>query len=468
MSLLARIPLLIGGALSVPALVVVIPAAAAGAAANDYGDAPDGKPAGYITQHNATGHFPALEASDGARHSAPGPLRLGRAVNAEADSKQVNLDEFDDGFAVNFPSPCRTGTVTFLVDASRLPASSLTAGHIGYLNAWFDWTQDGDWGDSDRCAPEWRVQNFPIDMASFAGNPIQAIQVQVPAGAQVQEYWSRATLTLDEPVVSPVGKGQFTNGETEDYLTRRLGGRFLNVRCKPQFNFGYHGRAIRGGFVVKKKNPGPLRIRLRNRGLPPGIAVNFNRLGYIVRSRKDPPRRFQGLTLRFRFDDTKGATSLIKCWVLIFHNGDDRLKRPRKLPKPPPLPPRKDCPRGFIRASDNRYTTVSVQGNNCGRAIKVLSFPLSQLATPVDRVGIHEVDNPLTRDQRKWACALKAANGGLPDVACTSDPPVPPGSFFDVFFTLDISPLPSLGADLNGTTASDTSADASFGISPSK
>lgn len=451
-------------ALGVLAAGMLVTAAAAVADVKDYGDAPDAQPAGYITAHGVTGHFPSLEASNGARHTAPGALRLGVGVDTEPDSKQVNADAYDDGLSVNFATVCRTTTVTFLVDASGLPASSRAAGHTAYLNAWFDWTRDGDWEDTDRCAPEWAVQNYPVDMASFAAEPVQAIQVTVTAGAQVQEHWSRASVTLDEPFVSPAGRGQFTNGETEDYLTRALRGRFLNVRCKPQSAFAVHGKKVRVRFVVKKKAPGPLRVRLRNRGLPKGIRVAFGPGGFTVRSTKDPPKRFQSFTLRFRFDDAKGATSLVKCFVLIFHGKPKVLGAP---PQPPPEPPIGDCPKGFIRTGDSGNLTVTVSGNNCGRTIGSLWFPLSQFTTGFDRVGINEVSNPLTQDQRRWSCALKSAYGGLPDVVCTSDPPVPRDSFFDVFIGLDVSPRPQLGGQLSGFTGEGATPDAGFNIAPS-
>ena len=447
--------------LGVVALGTLVAATTASAAGKDYGDAPDGSPTRYITKRGVTGQFPALEASNGARHTAPGALRLGPGVDAESESLQVNRDAHDDGFFASL-SACQASTVSFAVDASRLPASSLASGHTAYLNAWFDWTRDGDWADSDRCAAEWAVQNFPLDMASFAAEPKQVITVPITAGAQVQEFWSRATLTLDEPTVSPVGKGLFANGETEDNYTIR--GRFLNARCVPQSAFGVHGRRVRVKFVMKKiPGGGPIGVRLLNKALPQGIRLNFGPGGFTVRSRKDKPERFESFTLRFRIANTTGSISIIRCYVMIYH----AKPKTQQVPPQRPVPPDGECPKGSVRRTEPSTLTVSVNGNNCGRTIQTVSFPLGQLNTSFDRLSVGEVDNPFTHDQRQWTCAPRASFGGVPDISCHADPPVPRDSFFDVFFSLNVSPLPQLGGQLSGTTSEGTQPDTTFGITPS-
>jgi hypothetical protein len=208
-------------------IVVAAMAALAFAAARtaavraDYGDAPDGARAGYLTAPGVVGRFPSLGKSNGAHHSdTTGALRLGQKFDVEPDSKQVNRDTGDDGFFAQLRA-CRTSTLTFVIDASGLPADMRSRGHTAYLNALFDWNRDGRWQGASRCGgrnvPEWLVHNRSVDMATFADQPIQAIQVTVPAGTQVKELWIRATLTFDQQMKSG-GQGSFTFGETEDYF----------------------------------------------------------------------------------------------------------------------------------------------------------------------------------------------------------------------------------------------------------
>src|SRR4051812_44703841 len=159
--------------------VCVSPAWALG----DFGDAPDGGPAGY--GNGAVGHFPSRARSDGARHTKWGPLVLGHGVSSETDSRQVDADPFDDGFSAQL-EPCKVSHVEFAINAAGLPLALRTAGHHAYLNAWFDFNRDGRWSGSSGCggkrAPEWGVKNVAISLASFAAKPIQDVQVDVVAG----------------------------------------------------------------------------------------------------------------------------------------------------------------------------------------------------------------------------------------------------------------------------------------------
>ena len=196
--------------------------ATAGAALQaDYGDAPDSGSAKYLSAPGAKGHFPSRLSSNGAHHTANGLLRLGETFGLEGDSQQVNRDPDDDGFAAALKR-CHKSTLSFVVNAQNLPESMRAAGHTAYLNAWFDWNQDGRWRGASRCGgkavPEWRLKNHPVDMASFAEQPVQIITVPVVAGPEVLDVWIRASLTLDQQFSSPAGKGAFVNGETEDYL----------------------------------------------------------------------------------------------------------------------------------------------------------------------------------------------------------------------------------------------------------
>jgi hypothetical protein len=203
------------------ALLAALPCVALAKTAADYGDAPDGVRAGYLSKPRVVGHFPSKPGSNGAHHSANGLIRLGAKFDLEGDSQQVNKDPDDDGMTAAL-KPCRKGTVSFIVNALDLPDSARAKGHTAYLNAWFDWNQDGRWKGTSHCGrkaiAEWRVRNVRVDLAKFAHDPVQIIRVPVVAGPQVLDAWMRGTLTLDQRVTSPLAKGAFKDGETEDYL----------------------------------------------------------------------------------------------------------------------------------------------------------------------------------------------------------------------------------------------------------
>jgi PKD repeat protein len=97
-----------------------------------------------------------------------------------------------------------------------------------YINALFDWNQDGEWGGEETCgvsgesAPEHVLQNFEIIGARSAGS-ITAWGSDPPdfrIGPNSGYVWARFTIT-DAPVPLPWnGAGHFHDGETEDYLLR--------------------------------------------------------------------------------------------------------------------------------------------------------------------------------------------------------------------------------------------------------
>ena len=193
-------------------VVVALSPLAAGASAKggstDFGDAPDGKPAGYGGSP-AVGHFPSLAATPGPRHTPLGGLFLGKGVDGEADSAQVNKDLFDDGAEATVKS-CADSTLKVALNGAALPAATRTSAHTGYVNAWFDWNRDGDWADpTDGCRPEWAIQNLPVDMSALAGSGLAVLPIGFTAGKLGKriDVWMRVTVTLDEPVVDPTGKG---------------------------------------------------------------------------------------------------------------------------------------------------------------------------------------------------------------------------------------------------------------------
>lgn len=231
-------------------------AVAAAAASGDYGDAPDGAPAGYTEKPRVRGAFPSRAASGGPRHPKAAP-RLGHRWSAEADSPQVDRDT-DEGAQLSLRS-CALSTVTFAVDATGVaPGAEL------YVNAWFDWNRDGDWADgaAGSCGPEWAIQNVRLDPESLGPARIGTVTLRFRAGRVPAQFWWRLQVHAGAPVPHAGGGGQGTpteGGETEDYFFDRLpqeSGR-LRLRCEESFFYVPHGRTtaltfgLMGSFAFK-------------------------------------------------------------------------------------------------------------------------------------------------------------------------------------------------------------------------
>jgi hypothetical protein len=342
--------------------------AAAGAVKADFGDAPDGAAAGYVTAPGVIGHFPAKAGTPGPRHSPFGSFFLGAGVNGEADSAQVNKDRFDDGASASL-SRCGSSTLSVVLNGTATPPASLTSAHVAYVNAWFDWNRDGDWADSsDGCSPEWAIQNFPVSMDKLNPAGVAVLPIGFTAGKQTRDIWERVTVTLDQPVSDSNGGGSaspYNEGETEDYLIpagkakpfittgkrrrererrreereeereekkRKKRGKF-KVSCAPDPAVIPHGGVATVKFVIvdsgkgwifgspsTQKGPGGKAsvtpIKPQPKGVPPGFvaADGFKQSG----SKVDPPLRVQTVVVKFTF--TRGRqTQNLSCKVLIIH-----------------------------------------------------------------------------------------------------------------------------------------------------
>ncbi|MDH4208773.1 MAG: hypothetical protein OEV76_07860, partial [Anaerolineae bacterium] len=151
-----------------------LPTTAPGGEAWDFGDAPEPG-------------FPSLEASDGARHALISYEWLGAAVDAEEDSRQVDLDRYDDGIIIGELHSCTQGSVRVGVTVGNRedPAHPYDADHLLYLNVLVDWDGDGSWSGRVHClegsvASEWAVRNLPIDVSSWPeGAMTQQVDVQM-------------------------------------------------------------------------------------------------------------------------------------------------------------------------------------------------------------------------------------------------------------------------------------------------
>jgi len=354
-------------------LLVTAGGAAASAKKPEMGDAPDGGATRYAKPGAATGAFPSTLANLGPRH-ASWALRLGRRANGERDSRQVDIDRFDDGAEATLRRCSAKSRLELGLNGRRLSAKQRAKGNVIYVNAWFDWNRDGDWDDAtDGCAPEWAIRNLAIPASSLGSDRVRLLPIGFKAGKQTRELWWRVTVTLNEQAADPSGGGGsgYRLGETEDYLHRGPAGRIifpeppeepkekknpkLTVKCAPGVAIIPHGGTARIGFKISapgKGGPvyGAFRSPRKGKGFRTGLIRHRNQrglaagkvraVGYKLKSTDiDGPVRFQVVATKFVFK--RGATVRnVKCFVLIVHQGKARGKKhgKHKHQRPPKIP----------------------------------------------------------------------------------------------------------------------------------
>ncbi|NOZ71129.1 MAG: DUF11 domain-containing protein [Chloroflexi bacterium] len=214
----------------------------------DLGDAPceinhagvgmSAYPAGgppVIGANYPTVYEPAIGAFGPLHRRAQEGAWLGKAVTVERNADLLpdvdgvtnidppgdipNRDGADDGLQLPLALPrCQPTTFTFQVTFP--PGGPQTA---YFLNAWFDWNRNGQWGEMLDCgkalAKEWAVQNMPI-----AYHPPGTYTFTTPAFLPWSPdfnapLWVRLTLS-EQPVYHRDGSGPVAGyefGETEDY-----------------------------------------------------------------------------------------------------------------------------------------------------------------------------------------------------------------------------------------------------------
>ena len=199
--------------------------------AADFGDAPDGNPAGYANTR-IIGRFPTrldTRSSDksGAHINKPGLDRLGSSVTAEANADDssdpdttpnlVNSDAADDGLR----------GLTLILDGT--PASAMVdltvsldkSAPVGdrFINILIDMNLDGRWGPSEGAAPEWAVRNLPVRLDPGAMTQIQTETFPIGSATQLPDgAWMRILLTRSRIEGTRWdGSGQWSFGEVEDY-----------------------------------------------------------------------------------------------------------------------------------------------------------------------------------------------------------------------------------------------------------
>ena len=130
-------------------------------------------------------------ADNGARHQFnESGLYLGNSVNGESVPKAV--DDSDDG--VSFLTGLEAGLDALI---------RVTSSKEGYLNAWFDWNQNGVFDESEQAIASYTL----VEGDNY-------ILVDIPAEAVIGDTWIRFRATEDANVAA---NGGVANGEVEDY-----------------------------------------------------------------------------------------------------------------------------------------------------------------------------------------------------------------------------------------------------------
>jgi len=158
----------------------------------DFGDAPDS--------------YSTLLASDGARHLPFAPymgvgsdLDLDGQPTANADGDDNDGNDDEDGVTFSYPwYPGGIGVIN--VDMATTPVP-------GYLNAWVDFNQDGDWADAG--------EHVSVDLYLTNGMVHNGINFNVPAGALIGDTYARFRINATGGLSYD---GEAGDGEVEDYV----------------------------------------------------------------------------------------------------------------------------------------------------------------------------------------------------------------------------------------------------------
>ena len=167
-------------------------------ASPDFGDAPTASQSGFASS------YPSKLADDGARHRL-GSLYLGSAIDRESDSAPNgvatgdNLSGLADEDGISFPitnatSPTQSTKSSFVAVSSQ----------PGFLDAWIDFNQDGDWDDAS--------EDVSVKFAVAAGSNI--IPFDIPAATKTGTTFARFRLSSTGGLST---KGLAQDGEVEDY-----------------------------------------------------------------------------------------------------------------------------------------------------------------------------------------------------------------------------------------------------------
>ncbi len=244
------------------------------------------------------GKFPSLLGSDGARAIDEDIVWLGESRDKEGNSKQVDADT-DDGISPEFNS-CAPSRANFIVHVKK---PGKTEG-VAYLNLWADWNRDGQWSGSDKCAKEWAVRNYEIDLSKQTDD-LWIYAPEFIAGATVKDIWYRGVVSYNEKLVREDGGGEFAAGEVEDYgpvfsvsleiddpRRPRRGLKDYSLACAPQpvaLNHGESAEFTVGPAFVGSEKPNSTGFSSKNGGLNAGgTSVTTTNGGDITKKPKNP------------------------------------------------------------------------------------------------------------------------------------------------------------------------------------
>ncbi|NJM77134.1 MAG: hypothetical protein HC852_16810 [Acaryochloridaceae cyanobacterium RU_4_10] len=160
----------------------------------DHGDAPN--------------TYSTLLANNGARHTRDGKLFLGAGVTGEANgqpSSSATADANDDGITF---SPSLGQNYSNLIQAGVANTVTVDSSGSGYLNAWVDYNQDGDFNDSG----EQILTNTPVS----AGNNSLNFSALPPNTILHGPTFARFRLSSGS-ISTPSPTDSVSSGEVEDY-----------------------------------------------------------------------------------------------------------------------------------------------------------------------------------------------------------------------------------------------------------
>ncbi|MCR4437667.1 MAG: SdrD B-like domain-containing protein [bacterium] len=169
----------------------------------DFGDAPDTT-------------YPSHWINDGAAHVI-GDIWLGSGVSDELDTKQIDLDEYDDG--INFLGYAADRGGPFINGGSFSPGDYaaiewIASGNISEenpasLHIWIDWDRSGSWEHPGEVVVDTTIVSTGSGTAVFRAP-------EWLAGQPLGTTWLRARLDR-APVGTQTPTGLADNGEVEDY-----------------------------------------------------------------------------------------------------------------------------------------------------------------------------------------------------------------------------------------------------------
>ncbi|KAA5544554.1 hypothetical protein FYK55_09550 [Roseiconus nitratireducens] len=159
----------------------------------DYGDAP--------------APYTSTMSEGGPRHALDPNLSLGLEVTADSDAELPNADQ-DDG--ITMPGSFQSGfSATIGIYVKNLDAGSVSDAPV-YLDAWFDWDQDGRFEASEL----YRFGTAGTNRTLIFNNTTTNVLINVPASALSGDTYARFRLSETDGLLPT---GDAASGEVEDY-----------------------------------------------------------------------------------------------------------------------------------------------------------------------------------------------------------------------------------------------------------